>query len=76
MAIQLKLLQKVKKKVFEYCPREYIEGGFYQPFLGFTAGIIRMRVLFAGGPYMRKNGMSNLVFFIRVIFIAAKAFNF
>ena len=56
MAIQLKLLQKVKKKVFEYCPREYIEGGYYQPFLGFTVGIIRMRVLFAGGPYMRKYG--------------------
>ena len=47
---------KKHKIVFEYCPRGYIEGGYYKPFHGITAGIIRMRVLFEGGPYMRKYG--------------------
>ena len=39
--------------VFEYCPRGYIEGGYYQSFPVITVGIIRTRVLFKGGPYMR-----------------------
>ena len=38
--------------VFEYWG--YIEGGYYQPFPVITVGIIRTRVLFVGGPYMRK----------------------
>ena len=36
--------------------RGYIEGGYYQPFPEIAAGIIRMWVLFEGGPYMRKYG--------------------
>jgi hypothetical protein len=35
----------------------YIKGVYYYPYLGITAGIIRTRVLFEGGPYMRKYGM-------------------
>ena len=42
--------------VFEYCPRGYIEGGYYFFTKPSTAGIIRMWVLFEGGPYMRKYG--------------------
>ena len=42
--------------VFEYCPRGYIEGGYYFFTRISTAGTIRMRVLFEGGPYMRKYG--------------------
>jgi hypothetical protein len=34
------------KFVFEYCPRGYIEDGYYKPFPTITAGIIRER---AGG---------------------------
>ena len=36
--------------------RALLEGGYYKPFPGITAGIIRMRVLFEGGSYMRKYG--------------------
>ena len=54
-------LQEVKENVFKYCPREYIEGGYYYPFPGITAGIIRMWVLFKGGPYMRKYGISTIL---------------
>mgnify|MGYP006888702939 FL=1 len=32
------------------------ESWYYQLFPGATAGIIRMQVLFKGGPYMRKYG--------------------
>ena len=42
---------------FEYCPRGYIEGGYYFFTRPSTAGIIRMRVLFEGGSYMRKYGI-------------------
>ena len=37
--------------------RALLEGGYYKPFPGITAGIIRMRVLFEGGSYMRKYGI-------------------
>ena len=36
--------------------RGYIEGGYYLLKRPSTVGIIRMRVLFEGGPYMRKYG--------------------
>ena len=42
--------------VFKQCPRGYIEGGYYFFTRPLTAGIIRMWVLFEGGPYMRKYG--------------------
>ena len=45
--------------VFEYCPRVYIEGGYYFFTRPSTAGIIRVRVLFEVGPYMRKYGNYN-----------------
>ena len=41
---------------FDYCPRGYIEGGYYFFTRPSTAGIIRVRVLFEGGSYMRKYG--------------------
>ena len=44
-------------KCFKYYPRGYIEGGYYYFFIRPSiAGIIRMQVLFEGGPYMRKYG--------------------
>ena len=42
---------------FEYCPWGYIKGGDYYFTMPSTAGIIRVRVLFEGGSYMRKYGM-------------------
>ena len=42
--------------VFEYCPRAYIEGGHYFFIRPSSAGIIRVRVLFEGGSYLRKYG--------------------
>ena len=42
--------------VFEYCPRGYIEGGYYSFTRPSTARIITVRVLFEGGSYMRKYG--------------------
>ena len=42
---------------FKYCPRGYIEGGYYFFERPSTAGIIRMQVLFEGGSYMRKYDM-------------------
>ena len=50
-------MQKTRDFVFEYCPRGYIEGGYYFFTRPSTAGIIRMRVLFEGGSYLRKYGM-------------------
>ena len=47
--------------IFEYCPRVYIEGGYYFFRRTSAAGIIRMRVLFEGGPYMRKYGIYKLI---------------
>ena len=47
--------------IFKQCPRGYIEGGYYLIFPGITAGIIRVRVLFEGGSYMRKYGKWLLV---------------
>ena len=43
--------------VFEYCPRGYIEGGYYFFTRPSSAGIIRVWVLFEGGSYMRKYGI-------------------
>ena len=37
-----------------------MEDGYYYPFPGITAGIIRTLVLFEGGPYMRKFCMRNV----------------
>ena len=45
-------IAKSKKNVFEYCPRVYIEGGYYEPLPGMTAGVIRLRLLIKGGPCM------------------------
>ena len=42
--------------VFKYCPRGYIKGGYYLFTRPSTAGIIRVRVLFEGGSYLRKYG--------------------
>ena len=47
---------KVCRFVFEYCPRGYIKGGYYFSIRPSTAGIIRVRVLFEGGSYLRKYG--------------------
>ena len=44
------------KNVLEYCPRVYIEGGYYSFTRPSTAGIITVRVLFEGESYMRKYG--------------------
>ena len=44
---------------FEYCPRGYIEGGYYSFTRPSTAGIIRVRVLFKGGSYLRKYGRTQ-----------------
>ena len=49
--------------VFEYCPRGYIEGGYYFFIRPSTAGIIRVRVLFEGGSYLRKYVGNN--FFLK-----------
>ena len=43
--------------VFEYYPRVYIKGGYYSFRRTSAAGIIRVRVLFEGGSYMRKYGI-------------------
>ena len=47
-------LWRYAKNVLEYCPRGYIEGGYYFSIRPSTACIIRVRVLFEGGSYMRK----------------------
>ena len=52
------IILNLKKNVFKYCPRGYIEGGYYSFIRPSSAGIIRMRVLIKGGPYMRKYGNS------------------
>ena len=44
---------------FEYCPRGYIEGVYYSFIRPSTVGIIRVRVLFKGGSYLRKYGISK-----------------
>ena len=46
--------------VFKQCPRGYIKGGYYLLTRPSTAGIIRVRVLFEGGSYMRKYGSPRL----------------
>ena len=43
--------------VFEYYPWGYIEGGYYFFTRSSNAGIIRVRVLFEGGSYLRKYGI-------------------
>ena len=48
---------------FEYYPRRYIEDGYYFLTRPSTAGIIRVRVLFKGGSYMRKYGTFRLVWY-------------
>ena len=49
-------MQETRDFVFKYCPRGYIEGGYYFFTRPSTAGIIRVRVLFEGGSYLRKYG--------------------
>ena len=44
-------------KGFKYYLQGYIEGGYYFFTKPSTAGNIRVRVLFEGGSYMRKNGI-------------------
>ena len=46
--------------VFKFCPRGYIEGGYYFFIRPSSAGIIRVRVLFEGGSYLRKYGMLKI----------------
>ena len=52
-------MQKTRDFVFEYCPRGYIEGGYYFLTKPSTAGFIRMRVVLERGSYLRKYGNSN-----------------
>ena len=50
MAIQLKLLQKVKKKSSNIAHGNILRAGII------NLSLVLMRVLFAGGPYMKKYG--------------------
>ena len=54
------LYDAMQKKASYIAPRGYIEGGYYFFTRPSSAGIIRMRVLFEGGSYMRKYGKWNL----------------
>ena len=63
-------LYDAMQKWLDYCPRGYIEGGYYLFTRPSSAGIIRMRVLIEGGSYMRKYGRpkNQLGDFVKFLF--------